>query len=116
MSVVRWDHVERVYKNDTGPVLKPLFTTADRVVRSLVGHAGWLSFWRPNTAPHVIRAAFVDGANGMHRYAPQGDEYAAVGEVKLQATDLTVDVPAGIDRAWFTLSHPIVIREVVDRP
>ena len=114
---MRWNDGGTVYQNDTGPVFEALFLRSDGVtVVDLTEWAGWFSFAYPGAPPHVIRAAQVDGVNGIVRYFPQGDEFTTIGDILIQATAMKVDATVGTDRAFFEVSHPIVRRRVVAKP
>jgi hypothetical protein len=117
MSTKKWEEEDIVYKNDTGPVLEFLFLKEDaRNVRDLTGWHGWVSFWYADGDP-LVRAGVVDGANGILRYFPQGDEYSVAGkDVLIQATVELTDMPTGTDRAYFSVSFPIVRRTVLEKP
>jgi len=117
VAQVRWDAEGTVYQNDTGPVLEFLFLQQDgRSVLDLTGYCGWVSFAYPGAAPHIVRAAQMDAVNGIVRYFPQGDEFTTVGDILFQATAMLVDAPAGVDRAFFEVSHPLIRRRVVSKP
>jgi hypothetical protein len=115
MARVRWHEYETVYQGDI-PVLEFLFTKKDgQTVVDLTGYAGWVTFWYPDALPHRIRAAVVDGTNGIVRYFSVGDEFPTVSDVLFQATVQVVDLNLGTDKAWFEISHPVVRWRVLPR-
>lgn len=117
MASLAWHEEGTVYKNATGPVWEFLFLQeGGSAVVDLTGWVGYVTFWYPGVAPHVQRAAQVDGANGILRYYPVGDEFSTVGQVRFQAEALLVDHADGTDRAFFTVAHQVIRRLVVEAP
>jgi hypothetical protein len=114
---VRWSAYESVYRNDT-PVLEFLFTKKDgQNVVDLTGYQAEVAFWAEgSTSPYVIRAASLDVSNGIARYFCKGDEFGSVGDVFFQATVRQRDGSLGVDRAYFSTSHPVVRWRVIQKP
>jgi len=95
-------------------LLQPYRVTA----RVLTGYAARIQFWYPDSAPHVIRAALVDEANGFVIYRTRGDEFTAYGECLAQFTIMAPDWYGGNAPArWYArTSTPILRFHVLERP
>jgi len=118
---ITYTQVLTLYQNDTGPILQAAFLELDEnTVVSLVGYGGWFSFWVPGAAPHIVRAAAVNGALGLVTYTPKGDEFASLGDLRYQATvmhpDYTENASTASGRGYFTLSGPVCRAVVVRKP
>jgi len=94
-----------------------LFTKRDRqTVVDLTGYGAGVSFWYGQLAPHIVRGAAVVGSSGLVRYVCQGDEFTTNDDIYFQAVAKTVDLPAGTDRAWASIAHPVVRWRVIETP
>jgi hypothetical protein len=87
-------------------------------VRDLTGYAAWVSFWNPDTAPHIKRAATFDAVNGLVYYTFLGDELTAEGWTYCQATVQLTDWYIGTapGRAFLSTSTDIVKIRTMRRP
>jgi len=102
MSSERYNVLQQKYVGEKKG-LEFLFMEEDETTpRDLSGFAAWVSFWHPEAAPHVVRAAVVDGSNGIVTYELRGDEFDAIGEV---LSTVTISDPA---TGSFETSFPIV--------
>lgn len=118
MATVTADQDLFFNKNDTAPVIEIIFTKKDRnTVVPLTGYSGFVSFWVPGSAPHVVRQGQVDGVNGIVRYFPRGDEFATKGQLRFQATvfmnDFTV---TAVGQGFFMVSGEKFHANVIERP
>ncbi len=74
------------FVGSAGQTLSFLLMADAKTARDLSGFGAWVTFWYEDEVPHVVRAARVDGPNGLVTYELRGDEFARKGVVFAQAT------------------------------
>jgi hypothetical protein len=113
------EQILEMHVADVGRTLSFLITKSNRKeVRNLTGYAAWVSFWNPDTAPHIKRAATFDAVNGLVYYTFLGDELTAEGWTYCQATVQLTDWYIGTapGRAFLSTSTDIVKIRTMRRP
>ena len=85
MANLNPDHEVDVHVGDAQRRVSYIWKTSTQAsARVLTGYAAWIEFWYLDSDPHIVRAAKVDGANGLTIDVLQGDEFTMPGEVNAQ--------------------------------